>query len=341
MSVKPLTVTEVKGMKPREKDYAVYDGFGLLLNVSKAGGKVWRFRYSHPITKKRQTYTIGRFPEFSLAEAREERDELRRMIARGVDPVTEKKNRKIEMALKNLQTFEVVANAWFAFKKGSELRKPTLYNIEYEVYKYLVPFFGKYSIDKITAPLATISVTQDVLLSAISGAILLGIGLGIVFSVDGSTGGTDLIALMVNRVIPSLPVSKCLTIIDGMVVLSAGIANGNIETGLYSAIALYIIVKVIDAIISGFDYSKAFMIITEDRDELKEAIVNDIKRGVTILDGKGGYTNNDKSILLVVVNNKKQEVSLKKLIKKVDPSAFIIVSDVHEVLGEGFKSIAA
>ena len=194
---------------------------------------------------------------------------------------------------------------------------------------------------EITAPLATISVTQDVLLSAISGAILLGIGLGIVFSVDGSTGGTDLIALMVNRVIPSLPVSKCLTIIDGMVVLSASIANGNIETGLYSAIALYIIVKVIDAIISGFDYSKAFMIITEDRDELKEAIVNDIKRGVTILDGKGGYTNNDKSILLVVVNNKKQEVSLKKLIKKVDPSAFIIVSDVHEVLGEGFKSIAA
>ena len=73
---------------------------------------------------------------------------------------------------------------------------------------------------EITAPLATISVTQDVLLSAISGAILLGIGLGIVFSVDGSTGGTDLIALMVNRVIPSLPVSKCLTIIDGMVVLS-------------------------------------------------------------------------------------------------------------------------
>lgn len=193
---------------------------------------------------------------------------------------------------------------------------------------------------KVTEPLASISATQDILLSAISGAILVGVGLGIVFSVDGSTGGTDLIALMVNRVIPSLPVSKCLIIIDGMVVLSAGIANGNIETGLYSAIALYIIVKVIDFIISGFDYSKAFMIITEDKDDLKEAIVNDVKRGVTIIDGKGGYTNNDKSILLVVVNNKKQEVHLKKLIKKVDPKAFIIVSDVHEVLGEGFKSIA-
>ena len=194
---------------------------------------------------------------------------------------------------------------------------------------------------KVTEPLATIGVIQDALLATISGGILLGAGLGIVFSVDGSTGGTDLIALLVNRVIPSLPVSKCLIIIDGMVVLSAGIANGDIETGLYSAMALYIVFKVIDAIISGFDYSKAFMIITEDRDELREAILNDVKRGVTILDGKGGYTNNDKSILLVVVNNKKQEVHLKKLIKKVDPNAFIIVSDVHEVLGEGFKSIVA
>lgn len=194
---------------------------------------------------------------------------------------------------------------------------------------------------KVTEPLATMGVIQDALLATISGGILLGAGLGIVFSVDGSTGGTDLIALLVNRVIPSLPVSKCLIIIDGMVVLSAGIANGDIETGLYSAMALYIVFKVIDAIISGFDYSKAFMIITEDKDELKEAILNDVKRGVTILDGKGGYTNNDKSILLVVVNNKKQEVHLKKLIKKVDSNAFIIVSDVHEVLGEGFKSIVA
>lgn len=194
---------------------------------------------------------------------------------------------------------------------------------------------------KVTEPLATMGVIQDALLATISGGILLGVGLGIVFSVDGSTGGTDLIALLVNRVIPSLPVSKCLIIIDGMVVLSAGIANGDIETGLYSAMALYIVFKVIDAIISGFDYSKAFMIITEDKDELKEAILNDVKRGVTILDGKGGYTNNDKSILLVVVNNKKQEVHLKKLIKKVDSNAFIIVSDVHEVLGEGFKSIVA
>lgn len=192
---------------------------------------------------------------------------------------------------------------------------------------------------KITEPLASIQATNDILLSAISGGILLGIGLGIVFSVDGSTGGTDLIALMLNRIFPNMSVSKCLTIIDGMVVLSAGIANGNLETGLYSAIALYIIVKVIDAIISGFDYSKAFMIITTQPEKLRCAIVNDIKRGVTLLDAKGGYTNEDKNILLVVVNKKQQEVQLKKLIKNEDPNAFIIVSEAHEVLGEGFKSI--
>lgn len=194
---------------------------------------------------------------------------------------------------------------------------------------------------KVTEPLAYIQATQDILLSSISGAILLGIGLGVVFSVDGSTGGTDLIALMLNRVFPNMSVSKCLTIIDGMVVLSAGIANRNLETGLYSAIALYIIVKVIDAIISGFEYSKAFMIITSDPEKLRNAIVHDVRKGVTLLEGKGGYTNDDKHILLVVVNKKQQEVHLKRLIKKEDPDAFIIVSDVHEVLGEGFKSITA
>ena len=191
---------------------------------------------------------------------------------------------------------------------------------------------------KLTSSLSNISATEDPLLAAISGAIFLGAGIGIVFSVDGSTGGTDLIALMINRIFPSIPLSKCLTFIDGMVVLSAGIANRNIETGLYSAIALFVVIKMVDVIISGVDHSKAFMIITDEEEKLREAIFNDIKRGVTVLDARGGYTNRDKNILLVVVQ-KKQEVHLKKLIKRVDSKAFIIVSDVHEVLGEGFKEI--
>ena len=96
----------------------------------------------------------------------------------------------------------------------------------------------------------------------------------------------------------------------------------------------------IDFIVAGFDYSKSFMIITNEEEALRSAIVNDIKRGITILEGKGGYTDTTKSVLLVVVS-KKQEVHLKKLIKRVDKNAFIIVSDVHEVFGEGFSPISA
>lgn len=192
----------------------------------------------------------------------------------------------------------------------------------------------------LTSSLSQVSVTDDVLLAAITGAILLGLGLGVVFSVDGSTGGTDLIALMINKAIPSIPLSKCLVCIDGLVVMSSGIVNKNLETALYSAISLYVIVKIIDFIISGFHYSKCFIIITNEEEKLKEAIVNDIKRGITILDGRGGYTDSSKSVLIVAVN-KKQEVHMKKLIKNVDKNAFIIVSKAHEVFGEGFSPISA
>lgn len=191
----------------------------------------------------------------------------------------------------------------------------------------------------VTSSLSNFDVTKDVLLCSISGALCLGIGLGIVLKMDASTGGTDLIALMLNRVFPSVPLSKFMVILDGMVVISAGIASKNLETALYSGVALYIIVKIVDAIVSGLNYSKAFMIISNESDILRDGITKELDRGVTFLQGKGGYTNEDKNVLLVVVS-KKQEVHLKKVIKNIDPSAFIIVSDVHEVLGQGFKSIA-
>lgn len=188
----------------------------------------------------------------------------------------------------------------------------------------------------LTNHLSTLNIVEDILLSSIYGALFLGFGLGIVFRVDGSTGGTDLIALILHRIVPGVSIANFLVLIDGIVVLSSGIINKNVETALYSAISLYIIVKVIDAVIEGFNYSKAFTIITTKENEIRDIIVNDIKRGVTILSGKGGYTSDKKSVLLVVVK-RNQEVYLKKLIRNVDKNAFIIVSEVHEVLGEGFK----
>lgn len=193
---------------------------------------------------------------------------------------------------------------------------------------------------KITEPLSLITFTDSTLLCAISGAILVGLSLGILFRIEASTGGTDLIALMISRIIPNLPVSKCLSFIDGTIVVLAGVVNMNFETGIYSAIALYIMVKMIDNITAGFDYAKAFFIITEKKDILQDAII-ELNRGITILDAKGGYTNNDKNVMLVVVNQKKQEVILKKIVKELDEKSFIIVTDVYEVFGKGFKSIDA
>lgn len=190
----------------------------------------------------------------------------------------------------------------------------------------------------LTSPLSQIRVTEDLLLSSISGAILIGIGIGIAFRVDASTGGTDLIALILSKKFPGIKVTKFMMCLDGIVVISAGIASRNIEIALYSAIALYIIVKIADAIIEGFDYSKAFFIISKESENLRKVITNELDRGLTILDGKGGYTEDKKDVLLVVVS-KNQEIYLKKLVKATDPTAFIIVSNVHEVLGEGFKSL--
>lgn len=190
----------------------------------------------------------------------------------------------------------------------------------------------------LTSPLATLSATNDLLLSSISGAILVGIGIGIIFRVDGSTGGTDLIALILSKRFPGIKATKFMMCLDGVVVVSSGIVSENIEIALYSAISLYIIVKVADAIMEGFDYSKAFFIITNESEKLRKVITNELDRGLTILNGKGGYTDENKQVLLVVIP-KTQEVYLKKIVKSTDANAFIIVSNVHEVLGKGFKTL--
>ncbi|EGK6862581.1 tyrosine-type recombinase/integrase [Salmonella enterica subsp. enterica serovar Glostrup] len=152
MSVKPLTASEVKSARPQEKDYALYDGFGLLLHVSKAGGKSWRFRYVQPFTRKRQTYTIGRYPDFTLVEAREERDNLRRLLARDIDPLSYRAEKRLEAKRRHLQTFGAIAMEWFKFKKAGNLRQTTLQTIEELLNRHIIPVFGNMYIHDMTAP---------------------------------------------------------------------------------------------------------------------------------------------------------------------------------------------
>ena len=190
---------------------------------------------------------------------------------------------------------------------------------------------------KLTSSLSNLTVTNDLLLATISGSILLGVGLGIIFRINGTTGGTDLIGLLVNKFLPFISSAVLMGIADFIVVVLSGIISKEIEIALYSALSVYLIVKVIDFIVIGFNYSKSFMIISNDALTISNAIINNLGRGATLLKATGAYTNNEKNVVLVVIS-KRQVVTLKKLIKSIDPNAFIIVSEVHEALGQGFAS---
>lgn len=158
---------------------------------------------------------------------------------------------------------------------------------------------------KITENLGSIQVTDDVLLSSISGGIILGIALGLIFRINGSTGGTDLIGLLANKFFPSLSVPTLMGFADGCVVILSGIVSRNIEIALYSAIALYIIVKASDIMVEGINTSSSFMIISDNYVEVGNAIKHELKRGATILKGQGLYTGSEKNVLFVVVSKKK------------------------------------
>lgn len=186
--------------------------------------------------------------------------------------------------------------------------------------------------------LSYLNITNDVLLATLSGGVILGLGLGIIFKIDGTTGGTDLIGLILNKLMPSISVPKLMGCADFTVVMLSIIATGKIEIGLYSALGLYIAVIVSDMVIQGIYSSKSFMIISNSSNEISNVILEKMSRGVTILSAKGGYTKEEKDALIVVVG--KREVStLRKLVKSIDPNAFVVISDVHETLGEGFKQI--
>ncbi|MBU5255031.1 YitT family protein [Tissierella praeacuta] len=183
--------------------------------------------------------------------------------------------------------------------------------------------------------LPPIVLTHDLLLSAIFGGVLCGIGLGLVFKFGGTTGGTDLAGAILNNKIPSLSVTTFMTMIDLFVVVFAGVVGRNIEISLYSIIAMFVIMKVIDMILEGIGYQKGFFIISDNPDKISEKLMMEIGRGVTLLKGKGMYSKEDKDVLLCVVS-RSQFANVKDIVKETDPYAFVMVSEMYEVLGEGF-----
>lgn len=176
--------------------------------------------------------------------------------------------------------------------------------------------------------------TDEPLLASLYGGIVVGIGIGLVFRFKGTTGGTDLAAAIVNRYIKA-SVGLVLFVIDGAVIIAAGLI-WNAELALYALLTVFLTARVIDVVQEGFGYAKAALIVSNRPEEVAAAILNRLDRGATALVGRGLYTGAERDVILSVVT--RAEVSrLKDLVHEIDPGAFVILADVHEVLGEGFK----
>ncbi len=182
----------------------------------------------------------------------------------------------------------------------------------------------------------TQAITTNLMLATIFGTLISGIGMGIVFNRNASTGGTDILAKIINKFF-HIDIGKALLLVDLAVTLWAGFALGP-DIGMYSLLSVIITGFTIDNVIEGLNKCKQIMIISRKNNAICEYIIKDLDRGCTLLNGVGGYTSKETLILYTVLN-RNEFIKLKQYIKEIDPNAFITISDAHEVLGEGFKNI--
>ena len=178
--------------------------------------------------------------------------------------------------------------------------------------------------------------TLNPLLGALFGGIVVGLGIGLVFKGNASTGGTDLLAQIITKY-TGLTLGTSVLVIDGLIAVSAAIVF-DLEKGLFALIGLFVTTKTIDIVQLGFSQSKMVYIITQKETDVRDAIYKEINRGITRLPAFGGYTGEERPVLMVVVYQT-EFTRLKQVLKIVDPQAFVIVSDAYEVLGEGFKKV--
>ncbi len=176
--------------------------------------------------------------------------------------------------------------------------------------------------------------TNDLLLATIFGDIFTGVGMAIVLTQNASTGGTDIVARILNR-FKGIPFGRSLLMVDALVTVFAGIVFGP-ELAMYAIIAIFVNTNVIDFIIQGMNQGKKFLIITDKSEEIAEAVLHEMNRGATFLKGVGAYSGEERNIVLVAVRNR-ELVKLREIVRKIDPDAFVLVSTIYEVMGKGFK----
>lgn len=186
--------------------------------------------------------------------------------------------------------------------------------------------------------LVTVKITNEPLLASIYGGIIHGVGLGLVFSAGATTGGTDVIANLIRQKMPYVNLGTFILWLDVAVVAVYAIIFKSYDLALYTIISAFISAKAVDLVLYGTTQQKLCFIISEYSEQIRCGIVDELYRGVTVLQGKGAYSGQDKQVLMCVVK-RRQIVEVKRIVRNVDVNAFVIVSEAREVFGKNFGDI--
>ncbi len=180
-------------------------------------------------------------------------------------------------------------------------------------------------------------VENDALLSSVFGGLFMGVGLGLIFKSRATSGGTDIVAMIFSK-FTRLPVGQLMIAVDSTIVLLGLIVFKDWKIPLYSLIVIFVTGKVIDTILEGMNYDKVLLIVSDQIAEIRQKIIYDLNRGGTLLKGEGLYSQEERPVLLTVVN-RRETVMLQHYINQIDPDAFVTVINANEILGNGFKSL--
>lgn len=183
------------------------------------------------------------------------------------------------------------------------------------------------------------SFKEDILFACVIGGVLDGVGMGMVLKVNASTGGIDLCCLMVKKVFPHISTAGFIFAVNACLFILSGICFKSYMVVFYSVVAMYVSAKVTDAVLNIGEAAKSVQIISEHYEAIEKAILEDIERGVTVIHAEGAYTKEDRKMLFCVVRPK-EAPRIVRLVKEIDDTAFVIISDAREVLGNGFKSVS-
>ena len=178
---------------------------------------------------------------------------------------------------------------------------------------------------------------NDLLLSSIFGGVLSGFSLGIIFLRNATTGGVDIIAKLIKLKHPHITIGKSIFLLDAIVIALGGVVYGNIESMLYAVVGIFVSVQVLDYIIYGVSRGSMILIVSEHNDKIRNMIIKDLNRGVTVLKAQGGYSGQDKNVLLCACYDNQTHKLIKK-IKSADENAFFIVTQSKQILGNGFRN---